>query len=252
MSTSRRDRRRGWEFLGTAENVRLYPVPFRALPFEQRFKKWDRIRVRARTPNNDTRPESFSPDTGSITMLGHLDTAQRWKSRRSIVDQLPKHSMCGPRAEQAERGTSLGLVVPSEILDFTVEEREPDEREELVGSSLHNRPCSTRRSRPRRQMANAENLERQVWSRCEWVRRTGTATRQARNKTTQQDHEGVRMGAIDDIKGRAKKALGDLTDNNKLKQEGKADRATGKVKDAADAVSDKVKDAADALRKKTD
>ena len=60
------------------------------------------------------------------------------------------------------------------------------------------------------------------------------------------------MGAIDDIKGRAKKALGDLTDNNKLKQEGKADRATGKVKDAADAVSDKVKDAADALRKKTD
>lgn len=73
-----------------------------------------------------------------------------------------------------------------------------------------------------------------------------------RNKTTQQDHEGVRMGAIDDIKGRAKKALGDLTDNNKLKQEGKADRATGKVKDAADAVSDKVKDAADALRKKTD
>jgi uncharacterized protein YjbJ (UPF0337 family) len=58
------------------------------------------------------------------------------------------------------------------------------------------------------------------------------------------------MGSIDDAKGRAKKALGELTDNDKLKDEGKADQAAGKVKDAVDAVTEKAKDAAEAIRKK--
>jgi hypothetical protein len=116
--------------LGTASHVRLYPVPFRQLPFEQRFKKWDRIRVRVRKPNNDTRPESFSPDMPTVEYLGHLDTGSKWAARRAIVDQVEKHTMCGLRAAQAERGTSLGLVVPEEVLDFTVEERESDERDD--------------------------------------------------------------------------------------------------------------------------
>ena len=34
----------------------------------------------------------------------------------------------------------------------------------------------------------------------------------------------------DDLKGRAKEAVGDLTDNDRLKREGKTDRASGKVK----------------------
>jgi len=49
-------------------------------------------------------------------------------------------------------------------------------------------------------------------------------------------------GTTDDLKGRAKEAAGDLTDDKSLKNEGKVDRATGSVKDAADDVSDKVKD----------
>lgn len=46
----------------------------------------------------------------------------------------------------------------------------------------------------------------------------------------------------DDLKGRAKEAAGDLTNDDSLKNEGKADRAGGKVKDAVDSVTDKVKD----------
>ena len=53
----------------------------------------------------------------------------------------------------------------------------------------------------------------------------------------------------DDIKGRAKEAVGDLTDDKDLKREGKVDRATGsakdKVEDAVDKVRDKVKDVLD-------
>jgi uncharacterized protein YjbJ (UPF0337 family) len=48
------------------------------------------------------------------------------------------------------------------------------------------------------------------------------------------------MGATDDVKGRAKEALGDLTGNDKLKGEGKVDRGKGKAKDAVDKVAHKV------------
>jgi len=52
----------------------------------------------------------------------------------------------------------------------------------------------------------------------------------------------------DDAKGRVKEAAGDLTGDDDLKDEGKADQAAGKVKDVADSAKDKVDDAVDALR----
>jgi uncharacterized protein YjbJ (UPF0337 family) len=48
-------------------------------------------------------------------------------------------------------------------------------------------------------------------------------------------------GTIDEAKGRTKEAMGDLTGDQDLKDEGKVDRATGKVKDAVGGVADKVK-----------
>ena len=43
------------------------------------------------------------------------------------------------------------------------------------------------------------------------------------------------MGSnVDDAKGRAKEAIGDLTDNDDMKHEGKADRAGAKVKEAGE------------------
>ena len=51
-------------------------------------------------------------------------------------------------------------------------------------------------------------------------------------------------GKADDLKGRAKEAAGDITDNQDLKNEGKVDRAAGgimdMVGDAVDAVKDKL------------
>jgi uncharacterized protein YjbJ (UPF0337 family) len=51
-------------------------------------------------------------------------------------------------------------------------------------------------------------------------------------------------GTTDDLKGRAKEAAGDLTDDQSLKNEGRVDRAQGSVKDAVDEAGDKLKDAA--------
>lgn len=51
-------------------------------------------------------------------------------------------------------------------------------------------------------------------------------------------------GKTDEIKGRVKEAAGALTDDAKLKREGRLDQATGKVKQTADQVIDKVRNAA--------
>ena len=53
----------------------------------------------------------------------------------------------------------------------------------------------------------------------------------------------------DQLKGRAKEAAGDLTNDDDLKREGKVDRATSsvkeKVEESVDKVRDKVKDTLD-------
>jgi uncharacterized protein YjbJ (UPF0337 family) len=46
----------------------------------------------------------------------------------------------------------------------------------------------------------------------------------------------------EDAKGRVKEAAGDLTGDRSLKNEGKADRASGAAKDGIEKLTDKVKD----------
>ncbi len=60
-------------------------------------------------------------------------------------------------------------------------------------------------------------------------------------------------GKTDDMKGRVKEAVGDLTGDKDLQREGKVDQAAGKIKDKAqdakDLVEDKVDDVKDKLKK---
>jgi uncharacterized protein YjbJ (UPF0337 family) len=49
-------------------------------------------------------------------------------------------------------------------------------------------------------------------------------------------------GTTDKAKGNLKKAAGDLTDDESLKNEGRVDKASGKTKNAVGDAADKVKD----------
>ena len=50
---------------------------------------------------------------------------------------------------------------------------------------------------------------------------------------------------LDEAKGRAKRAAGELTGNRELKREGNVDKAAGKAKETIDKAADKTKDALD-------
>jgi uncharacterized protein YjbJ (UPF0337 family) len=51
-------------------------------------------------------------------------------------------------------------------------------------------------------------------------------------------------GKAEEIKGRVKEAAGAMTNDERLKQEGKIDQASGKIKQATEHVINKVRDAA--------
>jgi uncharacterized protein YjbJ (UPF0337 family) len=54
----------------------------------------------------------------------------------------------------------------------------------------------------------------------------------------------------DDLKGRAKEAAGDVTNDQDLAREGKADQAGSKVKEAANTAKAKAGDAVDAVKER--
>lgn len=58
-------------------------------------------------------------------------------------------------------------------------------------------------------------------------------------------------GRMDEYKGRAKEATGDLTDNEELQREGQADQASGKVKQSMENIKDKAEDLVDKTRNRS-
>ncbi len=71
-----------------------------------------------------------------------------------------------------------------------------------------------------------------------------------------QPTKGLDMGEVDNkveqAKGHVKEAVGDLTDNDELRDEGKRDQAAGKVKQKVEQVTDKIEDGIDNVKDKVD
>jgi hypothetical protein len=104
------------------EWVRLFPVPFRDLAFQDRFKKYQEIEVSAtRRGGSDTRPESWQPDPDTIHAGSVLDPKHNWAKRKAHVLPLVISSMCEIQRRQAEDRTSLGVFKPAAVDDFDME-----------------------------------------------------------------------------------------------------------------------------------
>ena len=66
--------------------VRLYPVPFRRLDQEGRYKKYDWIECDIIRRTDDFRSESHSPTNfAQLRPVGHMGTENLWRERREFV-----------------------------------------------------------------------------------------------------------------------------------------------------------------------
>lgn len=113
--------------------VRIYPIPFRSLPYGKRFSKFQWIELDLiRNSINDFRPESYRPigdAANSIKLLEYWDTKKKenWEKRKSIVlKEVFTNFNELIDASYSEQQKSLATVKPMEIVDFVIEEDERD------------------------------------------------------------------------------------------------------------------------------
>ena len=107
--------------------LRIYPVPYRNLPPDKQYKKWQWVEIglAQRGYQNDPRPESREPDAKSIRLLGEpLPSKNAWEARRQIIDKMPHSTLSQLREQWDADRTSLGIIRPVEVLDLEVKQGE--------------------------------------------------------------------------------------------------------------------------------
>ena len=120
--------------------IRLYPIPFRFLKDDQRYKKYQWIEANIDKSKTDRRPESYRVNnTDAIRTLDTINTDREWEQRRRLV--LSNRKIFTNLAEiiqGAHRNImSLAVFKPTEILDFIVEDAEPEWPEHKIKNVLN-------------------------------------------------------------------------------------------------------------------
>ena len=109
--------------------VRLYPINFRDLPYSQQFKKYQWIRLSAhRHGKEDSRKESFRPDSDSIELAGEPIESKRgdWGNRAKIALLKRARSMEELWCSQKRDNTSLGVFRPKQVFQIEIEKDDED------------------------------------------------------------------------------------------------------------------------------
>jgi hypothetical protein len=125
----------------TGEWIRLFPVPYRFLSLDKRFRKYQWVEVYV-AKSSDPRPESFQIDIDSIKIIsGPLTTRDKWQARKNIIYPLKSSSLCSLQlAREANKYPTLGIFKPKSIHGFDIEPSTPDwtpvEREKLLQYSI--------------------------------------------------------------------------------------------------------------------
>lgn len=124
--------------------IRLYPVPFRDLADESKFRKYQEISVSAFRNQSDRRPESWAPIDGSIKIGDTLGTDHNWSTRRQRVATLGEATMCDlvalNRKGSGPQTPSLAVIRTAGPPTFRVTERDSEQlaewrqRAEVAGS----------------------------------------------------------------------------------------------------------------------
>lgn len=107
--------------------IRLYPVPFRKLDFDQKYPKYTWIEIDAVRNTGDFRPETYRPDLSSIVVESKPSKVD-WDERRRIVFKNKKiYTNLQEIIDKAKSDQiSLAVFKPTKVIDFVAEAVERD------------------------------------------------------------------------------------------------------------------------------
>ena len=115
--------------------IRLFPVPYRFLSEDRRFRKYQWISVEVKKAS-DARKESYNINVDSLAILtAPLPTNDAWQARKDIMFPLRSLSLCALQAD--DRGSdvrdSLGLFKPKTISRLAIRADSANWTEEELG-----------------------------------------------------------------------------------------------------------------------
>ncbi len=106
--------------------ARIYPLPFRKLDYENRYKKYQWLELPLQKDTSDPRPESYKIiNIDRIQLIGEpVGTDNAWEERRRII--FKSNSISADLKELIVKANSnalsLAIFKPDKIIDFIVEE----------------------------------------------------------------------------------------------------------------------------------
>lgn len=121
--------------------IRIYPIPFRKLEKELRYKKYQWVTFDIERNTNDPRPDSFrivNPESIELGEIFNTDCGT-WHRRKEIIlnNVYTNINKLITDAKDKRKITSLAVFKPKKIIDFKVEETEREwdkEKLELIKS----------------------------------------------------------------------------------------------------------------------
>ena len=110
--------------------IRLFPIPYRFMEPDQRFRKYQWIRASVQKAR-DNRRESYTPDLDSIRIDSDvLGTGSNWAARWEMIRPLIGPSMCELqrrlRDGKRDKEATLGVIKPRSINQLVIRPDSPD------------------------------------------------------------------------------------------------------------------------------
>jgi hypothetical protein len=110
--------------------VRIYPLPFRKLDHEKRYKKYQWIEFELEKNTSDMRPETYRVvNRATIKAIGEpIGTEKQWQKRKDIIFQRNKIYRSLVELIDLAHANNLSLAVfkPQKLIKFEVEKTERD------------------------------------------------------------------------------------------------------------------------------
>lgn len=111
--------------------TRLYPVPFRDLDQNRKFRKYAVVEASVKKAAEDSRPESYKINLDSIRLTDHMGTNRGWARRKAVVLPSLSSSFCEIVRQQQACDLSMAAFRPTGV-EFSWQKasvRDADRRE---------------------------------------------------------------------------------------------------------------------------
>ncbi len=99
------------------EWLRLFPIPYRFLTADRKFRKYQWIDVQVSKAARDPRVESYKIENNSIQIVTEpMSTQHAWRDRKAVVIPLVKPGLCWLQNERnRNQQPTLGIFKPKRI-----------------------------------------------------------------------------------------------------------------------------------------